>query len=140
MCPCAGGGLNPDVYVYVYVNLKYNNKAHSLLYLPSMSNPYNERLGAAGQANDEEQQLINSLQYADSERAMELMGITPTTFSNNIQFQVPRFLQDGFDPAYASASASVPTAPYSLNPSSTQPLSNPVQTIPHGSMGYPGCV
>lgn len=32
-------------------------------------------------------------------QAMEIIGITPTTFSSNIQFRVPRLMQESFDPA-----------------------------------------
>jgi hypothetical protein len=85
--------------------------------LASMSNPYGaDDVGAAGHARglatNEEQQLIDE-GYGERERAMELMGITPTTFSNNIQFEVPRFLQDGFGPALLHpASSSVPPPSY----------------------------
>ncbi|CAG8767859.1 2368_t:CDS:2, partial [Acaulospora colombiana] len=49
------------------------------------------------------EQPYSHLDSESSKLAMEMIGITPTTFSSNIQFQIPRFMQDAFDPALLHA-------------------------------------
>jgi hypothetical protein len=83
------------------------------------------------------------LQYShidaeNSKLAMEMIGITPTTFSSNIQFQIPRFMQDAFDPALLHASSG-PTSssafPSSSSPN-TQHQSALIASMPNPSYGY----
>lgn len=57
---------------------------------------------------------------SENEKMMEMVGISPTTFSNNIQFEVPRFMRDAFDPAVTMLESSTSTQPrhtFSTDPS-----------------------
>ncbi|PVF92786.1 hypothetical protein CPB86DRAFT_819350 [Serendipita vermifera] len=91
---------------------------------PQQRQPSHQQQQSSALLNTAMDDPDSPLQYShvDSESsklAMEMIGITPTTFSSNIQFQIPRFMQDAFDPALLHA----PSAPTSSSafPSSSSP-------------------
>lgn len=77
---------------------------------------------------------------SDSDKlAMEMVGISPTTFSSSVQFQVPRFMQDSFDPAILHSSTSA-YAPLTSTASQSQSKDMTLAPVDYAtaSTGYQG--
>lgn len=93
-------------------NEQQAQQAQSLEVVSSSFNPdHSLNPGASFAAADSYTTRSGPVDPSEAEKlAMEMIGITPTTFSSNVQFRVPRLMQNSFDPALLHSTRSVTAA------------------------------